>query len=96
MKTILALTIVASTLAAQAEFKVTDQNGRIEVRDNDTLVFGWQHQQLKNAKGGEKFAGSAYIHPLTTPSGFELTCIQPGDHLHHYGVWWPWKLLSGP
>ena len=33
---------------------------------------------------------SAYIHPLRSPGGEILTCIQPDDHYHHYGIWNPW------
>jgi hypothetical protein len=97
MKTICKLTVLAvflSTSPTWADFKAEDKNGRIEIRDDGTLVFGWQYQLLKDAVGGKKFAGSAYVHPLATPSGFKLTQIQPSDHLHHYGVWWPWKLLT--
>lgn len=54
----------------------------------------YQAQALANHAGGETFAGSNFIHPLRTPSGFVLTQIQPGDHLHHFGLWWPWKYLA--
>ena len=33
---------------------------------------------------------SGFIHPLWSPSGEELTRIQPPDHYHHYGIWGPW------
>jgi len=36
------------------------------------------------------FSRSGYIHPLFTPSGKNLTRIQPPDHLHHYGLWNAW------
>ncbi|MDX1679951.1 MAG: DUF6807 family protein [Akkermansiaceae bacterium] len=81
-------------LPAGAQFKAVDQNGRLEIRDGDKLVFAYQHEPLAEPKGGEKFAASAFIHPLTTPSGFVLTDMQPDDHLHHLGVWWPWKLVK--
>ena len=82
------------TLPALAQFVAEDVDGRIQIRDGDKLVFAYQHQPLKQPKGGKKFAASAFIHPLTTPSGFVLTDMQPGDHLHHLGVWWPWKLVE--
>ena len=91
---VVAAAFSAAAPAVNAEFKVSDKDGRIEVRDGGTLVFGWQHGPLKNPVGGEIFAGSAFVHPLCTPSGFEVTRIQPGDHLHHFGVWWPWKLVT--
>ena len=36
------------------------------------------------------FRRSGFIHPLWSPSGEVLTCIQPADHYHHYGIWNPW------
>lgn len=81
-------------LPAAAEFKTTDKYGRIEIRDGDKVVFSYQHGPLQNPKGGEIFAASAFVHTLATPSGFKLNDIQPGDHLHHLGVWWPWKLVE--
>lgn len=89
---LLATCFLASTL--HAGFEVRETKTRIEVRDGDKLVFGWQSGPLENPEGGDKFKASAFVHPLCTPSGFELTQIQPGDHLHHFGVWWPWKLLE--
>lgn len=88
------LSTAALALPASAQFQAADKDGRIEIRDGGKLVFGWQHQPLVNPKGGEIFAASAFVHPLTTPSGFVLTDIQPEDHLHHFGVWWPWKLVK--
>lgn len=58
------------------------------------MTFAWQARPLSAPKGGEKFAGSAFLHPLRTPSGFEWTTIQPADHLHHFGLWWPWKYIE--
>ncbi|MCF1751197.1 PmoA family protein [Mariniradius sediminis] len=37
-----------------------------------------------------EFRKSGFIHPLFSPSGQELTRIQPPDHFHHYGIWGPW------
>lgn len=54
----------------------------------------YQSAPLTNPKGGEIFQGSNFIHPLKTPSGFTVTDFQPDDHLHHFGLWWPWKYLE--
>ena len=94
---ILGLCIAAlslSTAPTRADFTVSTENGRIEIKDDQQLVFGWQQSPIKNPVGGKKFTGSAFIHPLCTPSGFQLTRIQPDDHKHHFGVWWPWKHLK--
>ncbi len=88
-----AVATFAGSVAA-AGFEVVESDVRIEIRDGDQVVFGWQRAPLDEPDGGEKFAASAFVHPLTTPAGFSLTCIQPSDHRHHFGVWWPWKHLE--
>jgi hypothetical protein len=80
----------AMTGAAMA----ADDSTRIEVKSGDAVTFAWQAKPLSEPKGGEKFAGSAFLHSLRTPSGFEWTTIQPADHLHHFGLWWPWKFIE--
>ncbi len=37
---------------------------------------------------------SGFIHPFWSPSGKELTRIQPPDHYHHYGLWNPWTRVE--
>lgn len=54
----------------------------------------YQAEPLSNPRGGDAFKGSNFIHPLKTPSGFVVTDFQPADHLHHFGLWWPWKHLK--
>lgn len=49
---------------------------------------------MENPTGGYGFKGSNFIHSLKTPSGFCVTDLQPDDHLHHFGLWWPWKLIK--
>lgn len=67
---------------------------RIEIQSEGRVAFGWQTALLQNPAGGEKFASSAFIHPLCTPAGFVCTTVQPSDHLHHLGLWWPWKFVE--
>jgi len=71
-----------------------EPTGRIDFRPGDKLVAGFQKEPLVTPVGGEKFAASAFIHPFCTPGGFVLTTIQPSDHLHHFGIWWPWKYIQ--
>lgn len=68
--------------------------GAIGFPEGKPPVFGWQKELLADPKGGEKFASSAFIHPLRTPGGFVCTTIQPADHMHHLGIWWPWKFVE--
>ena len=66
----------------------------LQVTVQDKELIGYQAMPLVNPKGGEQFKGSNFIHPLKTPSGFIVTEIQPDDHLHHFGLWWPWKYIE--
>jgi hypothetical protein len=92
---ILAVALVGTTMASQAQPLTTGEiSGRIEAKLEDKAVFAWQAKPLKHPVGGEKFKGSAFLHPLRTPSGFEWTTCQPKDHLHHFGLWWPWKSIE--
>ena len=83
-----ALGITVLPLAAADEV-AGEQDGRLTVRRGDTLVMAWQSKPLEKPTGGAKFAGSAFLHELRTPSGFAWTAVQPADHLHHFGLWWP-------
>jgi hypothetical protein len=76
------------------EWSASETGGRIEALQGDALQLAWSHMPLANPAGGEKFAASAFLHPLRTPSGFEWTHAQPADHRHHLGVWWPWKFIE--
>jgi hypothetical protein len=78
--------------AASSAKEITDP--KVEFKKGDTTVFGWQKEPLGEPKGGPKFTVSAFVHPLATPGGFVCTTIQPSDHLHHLGLWWPWKYIE--
>ncbi|MBN1765034.1 MAG: ThuA domain-containing protein [Sedimentisphaerales bacterium] len=66
---------------------------RLTVRQDQAELLSYQAQPMSDPIGGEKFKGSNFIHPLKTPSGFCVTDLQPPDHLHHFGLWWPWKYI---
>jgi len=80
-------------IAAEPLQPVTDE-GFIGAISGGQTAFSWRTNPLVSPVGGLQFAGSAFFHPLRTPSGFELTTIQPSDHLHHFGLWWPWKYIE--
>jgi len=88
---------IGGALAADSAgaWSAAERDGRVEAKRGDTLMLAWQVAPLAHPAGGEKFAAaSAFLHPLCTPSGFECTTIQPKDHLHHLGLWWPWKFVE--
>ena len=90
------LLLLASLFASAAAPLSADpaKDGRVEFPAGKDAVFGWQKSLMAEPKGGEKFATSAFIHPLRTPGGFVCTDLQPDDHMHHLGIWWPWKYIE--
>ena len=75
-------------------FATTDKDGAVQIAFDGHPLAAWQWKTLADPKGGEKFPVSAYLHPVRTVSGFPVTALQPKDHLHHLGVWWPWKMVE--
>ncbi|MBW8014886.1 MAG: hypothetical protein FVQ82_01750 [Planctomycetes bacterium] len=73
---------------------IVEEGEKLVVKAGDVDLVTYQNKPMANPKGGDKFKGSNFIHPLKTLSGFTLTDLQPGDHLHHFGLWWPWKFLK--
>ena len=92
-QSVLAMSMSLLPLTAADEV-VQDQGGRVTVKHGESLVMVWQGKPLESPQGGAKFAGSAFLHELRTPSGFAWTAVQPPDHLHHFGLWWPWKFVE--
>lgn len=91
---LLALPTCLTLTADEPRWASMDHDGTLEARLGETALASWQAKPLANSKGGEKFAASAFLHQLKTPSGFEWCAIQPADHLHHFGLWWPWKYIE--
>ena len=89
-----ALASVVSAADQPGPWTTTTRAGRVEAKCGDTLMLAWQSEPLAAPVGGAKFAASAFFHPLRTPSGFEWSTVQPADHLHHLGLWWPWKFIE--
>jgi hypothetical protein len=97
------ITIVVCLIAAAASsgctarsraFDIELDQQKLTVKQGSVEILGYQSQPLADPIGGDKFKGSNFIHPLKTPSGFTVTQLQPADHLHHFGLWWPWKYIK--
>lgn len=89
-----AFACISGPLHAADALVPVEGDGFIGAAAGGRIVFSYQKSPLAKPRGGAKLAGSAFIHPLRTPSGFVLTDCQPADHLHHFGVWWPWKFVE--
>lgn len=88
------LSAVASAAEPAGPWTTATRAGRLEASHGGSLLLAWQREPLAAPVGGARFAASAFFHPLRTPSGFEWTTVQPADHLHHLGLWWPWKFIE--
>lgn len=66
----------------------------------------WQEEKGKNVallKDGKPLWSFAfapdliksYFHPLCTADGYNLTWLNPSDHVWHYAFWHSWKLING-
>ena len=54
-------------------------------------VLQYNHAPTPPPEGKDKlYTRSAYIHPLWSTEGTEMTAIHPPDHIHHMGIWAPW------
>jgi hypothetical protein len=75
-------------------FSIVVKGEKLTVSAGGVDLVGYQKQPMAKPKGGDKFKASNFIHPLNSPSGFCMTDLQPKDHPHHLGLWWPWKYLK--
>jgi hypothetical protein len=73
---------------------VKKDNENIQVLSDGREILSYRYALMEAPSGTDplyrRYGG--YIHPLKSPSGKILTCIQPSDHYHHYGIWNPWTL----
>jgi len=86
--------LAASATHAFGEWSATNEDGVVTANYGDSRQLGWQQEPIDRADVTESFLPSAFLHPLRTPAGFEWTAIMPGDHVHHLGLWWPWKYIK--
>jgi len=63
----------------------------LEITAEGAKVLRYNHAPVPPPEGvNDRYIRSAFIHPLWSPSGEELTRIHPPDHVHHMGLWNPW------
>ena len=73
------------------EVQLEKKNGSLTARYGNHNLLRYQFETVYPPAGIDtNYKRSAFIHPLWTPHGQELTRIQPPDHYHHYGIWNPW------
>jgi hypothetical protein len=58
-----------------------------------SLTIAWNDQQVLGyhfPEGGNR----PFCHPLNLPGAPPLTMNEPGDHVHHQGLWVAWKKVN--
>jgi len=71
---------------------VMDGPEDIQILAGEKEILSYRHAVTEAPAGTNPLyrRQGGYIHPLKSPEGKILTCIQPPDHYHHYGIWNPW------
>ena len=83
--------IVLETASIMEPIQMMENEGQLEIYQNNTKVVGYQMAVQDVPEGVDPaYKRSGYLHPVNTPKGKRLTQIQPEDHYHHYGIWNPW------
>jgi L-alanine-DL-glutamate epimerase-like enolase superfamily enzyme len=88
-----------AALVAATESKSKSSHGmstplRWEEQDGKSLALHFHGEELWrfNYDRNDAFC---YFHPLALPGIGSLTEDQPGDHVHHHGLWFSWKYING-
>lgn len=65
------------------------ESGSVNVPVKEAFVY--HTEPLPPPEGApDRYARSAFIHPLRAPNGEVLTRIHAPDHVHHMGLWHAW------
>ncbi|MFU8893043.1 MAG: DUF6807 family protein [Luteolibacter sp.] len=83
-----------SLATAHAQWSSELKDGTATANFGDAHQITYQIQPLTHPTASNAFLPSAFLHPLKTPAGFEWTAVMPADHIHHLGLWWPWKYIE--
>ncbi|MFC2156839.1 DUF6807 family protein [Acidobacteriota bacterium] len=78
-----------------SQFKLVEdpENGLLTLLEGENKVLIYRFgDQLKEGLD-VKYKRSSFIHPLYSLDGEVLTDAFPGDHAHHYGVFWTWPVV---
>src|SRR5688500_15186140 len=73
------------------EIQAIKEHGSLTLKSGNKNLLRYHFEPVYPPDGIDTaFKRSAFIHPLWTPNGQEITRIQAPDHYHHYGLWNPW------
>lgn len=91
---LLLASLAASVSTAHAQWSDEIKDGVVKAGFGGANQLAYQIKPLKKENAEPAFLPSAFLHPITTPSGFAVTAAMPADHIHHLGLWWPWKFIE--
>ncbi|GMW01728.1 MAG: hypothetical protein AMXMBFR84_28650 [Candidatus Hydrogenedentota bacterium] len=76
-----------------ADFSLTDEAGKLTVRDGEEPVLVYNYEPVQAPEGVDAhFTRSSYLHPVYSPNGSVVTQDFPDDHYHHRGIFWGWPM----
>ena len=89
--------IETAPVTAKAPVMKVEKNrfGDLILKDDNLNVFQY-NTSVARLPGyvDPAFRRNGYIHPVWSPAGNILTNVNPGDHMHHYGIWNPWTSVE--
>jgi hypothetical protein len=83
--------LVKGQMTNPDKIQATARDGALTISSGEQKLLRYHYATVYPPAGIDSaYKRSAFIHPLWSPHGQELTRIQPPDHYHHYGIWNPW------
>ncbi len=90
--------LVAGEARVDRMVKAVKDEKNLQISVGDAKVMQYHHALVPLAQDIGKmsdqkralYSHNAFIHPLWSPKGAELTDVSPPDHFHHMGIWMPW------
>lgn len=76
--------VLLSAGAARAAWERTDSTLAWKAGEETLWLFSWSDKYSK-----------PFFAPIRLAGGEPLTTLSPGDHVHHYGLWFAWKYING-
>jgi hypothetical protein len=83
---------------AKLPIRAIKDDNQVSITSNSQVVLQYNHAPVAppaSVKSKRKlYTRSGFIHPVRTPSGITITNAHPAKHLHHFGIWMPWRESS--
>lgn len=71
----------------------SEDSVRLELRGREVFTYRTSPTRFPDGRPDltPAFRRGAYIHPVLTPSGVQVTDDYPANHRHHHGIWFAWS-----